>query len=278
MSWLYSRALVVEYSAANSSAGVQSAPLNSTPTPQAYWWPDKTTDASPRFPSGMTCEPLTADRGEAVLTWCLEASLARTSAQPERVQESPGSEADCGKKCPESLAKYDPVSRLWKTRQFSLLGGLEPYSETFPRWGTMRDGELFPQLTPSGLLAIRALITSESVSSCLRLQTPIADDAVNRKNGKFNSRGEPKLSAQVLRMPTPNASDATKWSNQSLAERQAKGQQVRLNTAVAPDGGNGGQLNPPWVEWLMGWPIGFTDLNALATDRFQQWYDSHGRS
>ncbi len=28
-----------------------------------------------------------------------------------------------------------------------------------------------------------------------------------------------------------------------------------------------GSLNPNWVEWLMGWPIGWTDLNALATDK-----------
>ena len=26
-----------------------------------------------------------------------------------------------------------------------------------------------------------------------------------------------------------------------------------------------GQLNPTWVEWLMGFPIGWTDLNALET-------------
>ena len=26
--------------------------------------------------------------------------------------------------------------------------------------------------------------------------------------------------------------------------------------------GNGGQLNPRWVEWLMGYPIGWTDLDA----------------
>lgn len=27
----------------------------------------------------------------------------------------------------------------------------------------------------------------------------------------------------------------------------------------------GGQLNPTWVEWLMGFPIGWTELNASET-------------
>jgi DNA (cytosine-5)-methyltransferase 1 len=27
----------------------------------------------------------------------------------------------------------------------------------------------------------------------------------------------------------------------------------------------GGSLNPTWVEWLMGWPLGWTDLKPLAT-------------
>lgn len=35
--------------------------------------------------------------------------------------------------------------------------------------------------------------------------------------------------------------------------------------------GNGGKLNPDWVEWLMGWPIGWTASKPLATDRFQSW-------
>jgi hypothetical protein len=38
----------------------------------------------------------------------------------------------------------------------------------------------------------------------------------------------------------------------------------------------GGQLNPTWVEWLMGWPIGWTDLKPLEMDKFQQWLRSHG--
>jgi DNA (cytosine-5)-methyltransferase 1 len=34
---------------------------------------------------------------------------------------------------------------------------------------------------------------------------------------------------------------------------------------------NGGKLNPDWVEWLMGWPIGWTDLRPLAMDKFLPW-------
>ncbi len=30
----------------------------------------------------------------------------------------------------------------------------------------------------------------------------------------------------------------------------------------------GGSLNPTWVEWLMGWPLGWTDLKPLATAKY----------
>lgn len=36
------------------------------------------------------------------------------------------------------------------------------------------------------------------------------------------------------------------------------------------------QLSPTFREWLMGWPIGWTDLQPLETVRFRQWCDSHG--
>ena len=38
---------------------------------------------------------------------------------------------------------------------------------------------------------------------------------------------------------------------------------------------NGGRLNPTWVEWLMGWPLGWTDLKPLEMDKFQQWQQQH---
>jgi hypothetical protein len=37
-----------------------------------------------------------------------------------------------------------------------------------------------------------------------------------------------------------------------------------------------GQPSPENHEWLMGWPIGFTDLRPLATDKYQSWLRKHG--
>jgi hypothetical protein len=49
------------------------------------------------------------------------------------------------------------------------------------------------------------------------------------------------------------------------------------------DGGNiipenlGKLMNPNFVEWLMGWPVDWTGLQPLATDKYQQWSQLHGR-
>jgi len=71
----------------------------------------------------------------------------------------------------------------------------------------------------------------------------------------------------VVKWPTPTAQDAANNGGPSQHERNSK----PLNAAV------GGSLNPTWVEWLMGWPIGWTSLRPLATDRFRQWLEQHGR-
>ena len=77
-------------------------------------------------------------------------------------------------------------------------------------------------------------------------QTPVSDDAVDRAAGKWNSRGEPKLSAQVKLWTTPCADDT--------GHRTAK--YAQGGTALSMQAG--GSLNPPFVEWLMAFPLGFT--------------------
>lgn len=151
MSWLFSRALVEAFSAASCLDGVPSAPSNGSPTPQAYLPPDKTTATWSLSRFGMTCGPLTADRGAALLTWYLAAFPARTSAPQAREQASTASAAACGEQWPASLTRFDPTTCSWRTAQFSLLEGLAVYSATWPRWGLMRAGECWelPTLAPA---------------------------------------------------------------------------------------------------------------------------------
>jgi hypothetical protein len=37
----------------------------------------------------------------------------------------------------------------------------------------------------------------------------------------------------------------------------------------------GGKIHPCFTEWMMGWPIGWTDLKPLETDKFQSWLQQH---
>ena len=70
---------------------------------------------------------------------------------------------------------------------------------------------------------------------------------------------------EVKLWPTPTASeDAAGTPNGKMQSMLGNHPDIRGTTQEEWDGG---QLNPTWVEWLMGWPIGWTDLNALATDK-----------
>ena len=41
---------------------------------------------------------------------------------------------------------------------------------------------------------------------------------------------------------------------------------------------NGGKLNPTWTEWLMGWPLGWTDLKPLEMGKSPCVQQPHGES
>lgn len=68
----------------------------------------------------------------------------------------------------------------------------------------------------------------------------------------------PDLQTAVRMYPTPQARDYfPPHSPEYIAKKKAEGHgMANLNDSV------GGQLNPTWVEWLMGFPLGWTDLSA----------------
>ena len=292
MSWLFSQALVEEFSQANSLDGEQFVPLSGSSTQQAYCAPDKMTDFSRLSRFGMMYKPLTDNLGAAVLTWYLGDSPAKTSAPQEKGLASTESEAGCGEKWRASFTKYDPGMRLWKTHQCSLLGDLELYSETWPQWGLMRGGECWEQQTLEQ--TIRGTGYGLSPNGVDSFHTP----NTNGLDGGSNSRRA--LRKKMDTWPTPCATDykgsgqtgqlrdrldyaaergATKSKTYNWPTPRTKGmcggtgswELLKKNTTIEEarqmGAGNGGQLNPTWVEWLMGWPLGWTDLKPLATDK-----------
>lgn len=72
------------------------------------------------------------------------------------------------------------------------------------------------------------------------------------------------------------------WSGEMFATPQARdyrsGSLDRWNDPRRSRNLNdqvGGLLNPRWEEWLMGWPIGWTELKPLAMDKFREWQLQH---
>lgn len=90
---------------------------------------------------GTTCEPSTATHGVEALMSLPGDSPAKTLANVAQAQELTVNDPAFGWRWPESFARFDPASSLWRTRQCSLLGGLAEFSETWPEWGWMRSGE-----------------------------------------------------------------------------------------------------------------------------------------
>jgi len=156
-------------------------------------------------------------------------------------------------------------------------------------WATpsATDGQRGGTITPN----MTGVSLAQMINTPTRWPTPTTQDNVQiRGIGKAagKSKRGTTLAGAVSMWPTPMAADSRGSSG-----RPAPGKQVQLVDAVkfatplsrdyrsgkasqATHDKNsqplseqiGGSLNPPWVEWLMGWPLGWTDLKPLATDRF----------
>jgi len=242
MSWLYSRVLVEEYLGENFSDGEQSAPLNGNPIQQAYCSPDKMMEVSRLSRFGMTFKPLTASRGEELLMLYRADFHAKTLVQPEKAQELMENEAGCGEKWRGSFAKYDPDSSLWRTHQCSLLGGLDEFSETWPQWGLMRDGECWEQETLAHHI--------KGTESGSWLPTPLTSDYKKiTKNKEYHLKRNFDLPNKLVQIGHPPSKN-----------------------------GGWGWFHPVLSESMMGWPTGWTELKPLEMDKSHCVPQQHGAS
>jgi hypothetical protein len=92
-------------------------------------------------------------------------------------------------------------------------------------------------------------------------------------DGGSNSRKA--LKKKIENWPTPVTRDYKDTGTQesmtrALNKRDSPGLALMVGAAT------GGKLNPTWVEWLMGWPLGWTDLKPLVMDKSHYVPQPHG--
>ncbi|AGN35080.1 hypothetical protein J36TS2_14730 [Bacillus paralicheniformis] len=195
----------------------------------------------------------------------------------------PGSEkarkmtATSGRKCLGSSRNLDPLGSLVKTLLTS-----QTWNST-ARYLTWK-----VQVTKANRLLYRLVPSTPNIEEIEHSLWPTPT-----VHGNYNKKGASKnsgigLATAVKLFPTPTARDwkgrtGPNWNHQTLPDAvlwptprtkgmcggtgsfqtmidlQEKGV-ITEEERKQMTAGNGGQLNPTWVEWLMGFPIGWTEL------------------
>ena len=171
-----------------------------------------------------------------------------------------------GLKCVE-FARLSNLDGSWlKTSQgFSQLmldGSSEEWLETWPRSGMMSNGiayrlpPLVPRISGTGSSSLRVPTPSASGFECQDAERMLERRAECKEKHR-NGNGFGLTLGQYVRMfPTPTARDYKSGkASQATHDRNSRPLSEQI----------GGTLNPRWVEWLMGFPLGWTDLKDLGT-------------
>ena len=167
-------------------------------------------------------------------------------------------------------------------------------------WPTHRAGKSSGENPESWLARYAAgKVSTPPLGLAVKFPSPLASD-YKRRGPKSSQQGLPEF---VRMFPTPTASCGGKESNRATGKKlitvvsqfptpRTKGMcggsgAFQKMKALETQGiisseerrqmtaGSGGQLNPTWVEWLMGWPLEWTALKPLATGKFLQWRQLH---
>jgi len=175
---------------------------------------------------------------------------ARTSVLPVAVMASTVNDPAYFSR---SFAWFDNCAQntsCWKTWQRCLIEDWTEFSESWPRSGMMRSGIVY---------RLHPLVPRISGTGCSSLPTgdyptPQASDwkvpsLVKKGNHGYGSSSAHGLAAKVAMLPTPAARD---WK--SGTGRQENGHTPQLPEVI------GGQLNPQFVSWLMGFPVDWCDM------------------
>lgn len=193
----------------------------------------------------------------------------------------PQTSAICGLNASDAFARYSPDGSWLRTCQgYSvprLDGSSDVFSETWPRAGMTRNGIAYQRVplapltgaTASGLWPTASARDWKDSPGMAQTwtnpdgSTPNVGDATRGSDASARREGSASLSGAVQRTwPTPRAEDSQCASGHRGTDDTLYGAicKPRDGSTDAP-----GQLNPTWVEWLMGYPLGWTDCGDSAT-------------
>ena len=274
MSYIYLQERGEESSAQNFSDIEQFVLLRLKNTQEKSCSSDSETESCLGSQSGTTSVHSMQRLGEESLILSPEDFLAKTFPQLERELESRANAQGFGERWPGWWARYDQDSSSWKTLQCSLLGDLEEFLETWPNWGIMLDGAFWGLTT-----SVRHIEERESgywpTPNTLEGLKPKTLESIQEYNQKarpgrsycnMNLReivvyGKQPISGITI-YGTPTA------TMKERSEKFLEGAKRIPNPAevARKESGIPGQLNPDWVEWLMGWPIGWTKIEPIEID------------
>mgnify|MGYP006131356647 CR=1 FL=1 len=191
--------------------------------------------------------------------------VQRENGQEKTIPDTSGLTS---KKSSEQFDLFDASSRMLKDTSVS---DCEKSLATWKALVTSARGEYSARLKSAHL-------TKESES--LSWPTPTATNngpGVDKNNPRGIQQGNALATAVLWESkgwwPTPSAHEA-RLGYQDRSDPTKKGTQESLLTVVVNTAGGRlecpGQLNPEWVEWLMGVPTGWTELGSWGTESCQQ--------
>ena len=169
--------------------------------------------------------------------------------------------------CLDALAVYDHPSSSWKTSQLSLFAEESTWSGQLPNWGMIANGVLYQLGDPR---VSEHPTFGNGGSSSVTLPTPTTDQRVKR----YKQRGRSTLCAIMEMLPTPNTDQRNRKLLPTPVAHIAKEgpypSEYRRKTKplityfIAEEQrktiGKHFRLNPRFLEEMMGFPIGWTDL------------------
>ena len=173
----------------------------------------------------------------------------KTSRSQGEKKESKASVRDYSLKSSDSFAIFDHDMCCWRMFQISLSGEWEKFSQSFPRSGIMMsNGTAYRlrQLTPR----IEGIEYSSSHETIY--PTPLAcDSAYGIHTGTHFKKGK------FFRVD----SKGTRWG-MKLREAVHLLEKLDNQSSSKSKDSTGGRMdmNPEFVEWLLGYPIGYTEL------------------